>query len=160
VTLTPTQSGPFVYTVVEGDTLFSIAEKFGVDLFAIIAINNLDPAVPIDIGDQITIPGPDTQLPTDTPIPLTMPRGSIVEHLVKPGETVAIIAELYNSTVDAIVEENELENVNDIQAGAKLRVPVNLVTPVPTSTPGTPTTATATSAAATATPEATATTTP
>jgi len=47
--------GPFVYEVVEGDNLFSIAERFNVDLFVLIAINNLDPANPvIDIGDKLT----------------------------------------------------------------------------------------------------------
>jgi LysM repeat protein len=135
-TLTPTPEGPFVYTVVQGDTLFSIAEKFKVDLFAVIAINNLDPAQPIDIGDQLTIPGPNTELPTDTPIPLSMRRGTIIEYIVKPGETLAIIAEKFNSTIDDIVKENKLDNPNTIQAGDKLNIPVNLVTPLPTNTPG------------------------
>ena len=141
-TLTPTPQGPFVYEVVQGDTLFTIAEKFKVDLFALIAINNLDPAVPIDIGDKLTIPGPNTQLPTDTPIPLSMRRGTIIEYIVKPGETLAIIAEKFNSTIDEIVKENQIENPNTIQAGTKLNIPVNLVTPLPTNTPGpSPTTA-------------------
>ena len=135
-TLTPTPAGPFVYEVVQGDTLFTIAEKFKVDLFALIAINNLDPAQPIDIGDKLTIPGPDTQLPTDTPIPLSMRRGTLIEYIVKPGETLAIIADKFNSTVDDIVKENKIDNPNAIQAGTKLQVPVNLVTPVPTNTPG------------------------
>ena len=142
-TLTPTPSGPFVYQVEEGDNLFLIAEKFNVPLDVLIAINGLDPAVPIDIGVELTIPGPDTQLPTDTPIPLTMRSGTIVEYTVKLGESLGVIAEKFNSTIDAILEENELENPNDIFAGQKLNIPVNLVTPVPTSTPA-PDTATPT----------------
>lgn len=135
VTVTPTAEGPFVYTVVEGDNLFDIAQRFEVDLFVLIAINNLDPANPIiDIGDQLTIPGPDTQLPTATPVPANLRSGTLVGHFVQSGETLAIIAELYNSTIDAIVEENELENPNDIFVGQLLQVPVNLVTPVPTAT--------------------------
>ncbi len=141
-TVTPTPQGPFVYEVVQGDTLFTIAEKFQVDLFALIAINNLDPTIPIDIGDRLTIPGPNTELPTDTPIPLSLRRGTIIEYIVKPGETLAFIAEKFNSTVEAIVEENAIENPNTIQAGTKLNIPVNLVTPLPTNTPGpSPTTA-------------------
>ncbi|MCI0521439.1 MAG: LysM peptidoglycan-binding domain-containing protein [Chloroflexi bacterium] len=143
-TLTPTPQGPFVYVVVQNDTLFSIAEKFQVDLFALIAINNLDPTQPIDIGDQLTIPGPDTELPTETPIPLDLRRGTIVEYIVKPGETLAIIAAKLNSTVEAIVQENDIENPNNIQAGTKLNIPVNLVTPAPTSTIGPAVTATVT----------------
>ncbi len=139
ITETPTPTGPFVYVVVQGDTLFDIAQRFNVDLFVLIAINGLDPTNPvIDIGDQLTIPSADTEMPTATPLPDNLRRGSIIEHLVLPGETLAIIAERYNSTIEAIVEENALDNPNDIFAGQKLRVPVNLVTPVPTNTPGTP----------------------
>lgn len=135
ITLTPTASGPFTYTVVEGDTLFGIAERFGVDLLVLIAINNLNPDDPIDPGDQLTIPGPDTELPTATPVPLSVRSGTIVEYVVQIGDTLAIIAEKFNSTIEAIIEENELEDPNNIFAGQRLNVPVNLVTPIPTDTP-------------------------
>jgi LysM repeat protein len=136
-TLTPTASGPFVYEVLENDNLFTIAEKFNVDLLVLIAINNLDATNPIiRVGDRLTIPGPDTQLPTASPIPLSMRRGTLVEYTVQTGDTVAIIAEKFNSTVDDIVAENALEDPNAIFVGQKLNIPVNLVTPIPTSTPG------------------------
>jgi LysM repeat protein len=152
-TVTPTPEGPFVYTVVEGDNLFAIAERFNVDLLVLMSINNLDPANPIiDIGDQLTIPGPDTQLPTPTELAANIPRGTRVDYLIQPGETLAIIAEKFNSTVEEIMAENDLENANAIFAGQTIVVPVNLVTPIPTNTPGTPTAtgATATGGAATA----------
>jgi len=147
-TITPTASGPFIYKVEEGDNLFIIAEKFNVDLAVLIAINNLDATQPLDIGVELTIPGPDTELPTETPVPLNVRRGTIIEYTVKLGDTLGIIAEKFNSTVEAILEENEIENPNDIEAGQKLNIPVNLVTPVPTNTPVTPT------AEATSTPAA------
>ncbi len=152
VTLTPTPSGPFVYEVVEGDNLFDIATRFNVDLFVLIAINNLDPSNPIiDIGDQLTIPGPDTELPTETPLPDTLRPGSQIEYFVKSGDTLAIIAERFLSTIDSIVEENNLENPNDIFVGQNLIIIVRLVTPVPTTTPAPPT-ATGGAPAPTATP--------
>ena len=152
VTLTPTPSGPFVYEVVEGDNLFDIATRFNVDLFVLIAINNLDPNNPIiDIGDQLTIPGPDTELPTETPLPDTLRPGAQIEYFVKSGDTLAIIAEKFLSTIDSIVEENNLENPNDIFVGQKLIIIVRLVTPVPTTTPAPPT-ATNDAPTATATP--------
>ncbi len=139
-TLTPTPSGPFVYEVVEGDNLFDIATRFNVDLDVLIAINNLDPNNPIiDIGDQLTIPGPDTELPTETPLPDTLRPGSQIEYFVKTGDTLAIIAEKFLSTINSIVEENNLENPNDIFVGQKLIIIVQLVTPVPTTTPAPPT---------------------
>jgi len=152
-TPTVTPQGPFVYEVQQGDNLALIADKFKVDLLALIAVNNLQPPYIIDIGDKLTIPAPDTQLPTETPIPLSLRRGTIIEYIVKPGETLAIIAAKFNSTVEDIVRENKIENPNDIQAGTKLRIPVNLVTPVPTNTPGPAVTATPTQTlTATATP--------
>lgn len=140
-TLTPTASGPFAYTVMEGDTASGIAEKFGVDLMLLLAINNLDTTNPIiKVSDQITIPGPDTQMPTATALPDNLRRGSKIEYTVQSGDTVALIAEKFNSTVDSILEENDITDSNTIYIGQKLVVLVNLVTAVPTATPGTPTT--------------------
>lgn len=144
-TLTPTLPGPFVYTVVDGDNLFTIADKFKVDLLALIAINNLDPKNPIiRVGDKLTIPGPDTRLPSATPLPLNIRRGTKIEYTVQTGDTLAIIAEKFNSTIEDIVKENKLTDPNNIYVGQILIVPVNLVTPVPTHTPGPSTTPTAT----------------
>ncbi|MEA1978813.1 MAG: LysM peptidoglycan-binding domain-containing protein, partial [Chloroflexota bacterium] len=39
-TLTPTPSGPIVYIVEPGDTLSSIAEKFGVEIVLLMALND------------------------------------------------------------------------------------------------------------------------
>jgi LysM repeat protein len=136
VTLTPTASGPFTYEVQEGDTLFDLSERFGVDLLVLIAVNNLDPESPnIDIGDELTIPAPGTALDTPTPVPPSAPRGMEVDYIVQAGDTLAIIAEKFRSTVDAIMEANEIEDPNTIFQGQRLVVPVNLVTPVPTDTP-------------------------
>lgn len=139
-TLTPTQSGPFTYEVVQDDTIFGIAERFNVDPFLLMSINNIDPSNPvIDIGDQLTIPGPNTELPTETPLPDTVRPGTKIEYIVKPGETLAIIAEKFLTTIESLLEENQLENQNEIFIGQKLIVVVRLVTPVPTATAAPPT---------------------
>ncbi len=136
VTLTPTASGPFIYQVEEGDSLWSIAEKFQVDILLVITLNNLDPANPlIQVGDKLTIPGPDTELPTGTPLPTNLARGTRIEYTIQQGDSLLFVAIKFNSTVDAIKEENELENENEIFIGQVLVIPVNLVTPVPTETP-------------------------
>ena len=134
VTLTPTQSGPFTYQVEEGDNLFAIAQRFNVDLLLLITINNLDPANPIiRAGDKLTIPGPDTELPSPTPLPPNLPRGTKIEYQVQPGDSLGSIALAFNTSVDEIKAENEgIENENDIFVGQKLVIPVNTV---PTNTP-------------------------
>jgi LysM repeat protein len=137
ITPTPTVSGPFIYTVEEGDTLYSIAVQYEVEILVLIEANRerleLDPANPIiKVGDELLVPPPGTQLATPTPLPEGLPRGTKIEYTVKSGDTLAVIAFNFNSTVEDILEENELEDPNSIYVGQMLIVRVNLVTPVPT----------------------------
>jgi LysM repeat protein len=134
VTATPTASGPFVYTVQEGDTFDSIATKFNVDVLVLMALNNKPDAL-IRVGDEILIPNPGLQLDTPTPLPTSF-RGTI-QYTVAVGDSLEIIAVRFNSTVDAILKENEeLANANEIFVGQVLVIPVNIATPVPTNTTG------------------------
>ncbi len=148
-TLTPTASAPFSYTVQENDSLASISDKFGLGTKGILLILQLNPQIDpttqiIRVGDQIIVPNPGMELFTSTPVPANLPRGQLLTYTVQPNDTLAGIASLFNSTVDAIVTANNLTNANAIQVGEQLKIPVNMVTPTatrpPTSTPRTPTT--------------------
>jgi LysM repeat protein len=135
VTMTPTQSGPFVYQVAEGDNLWSIAQQFGADLLVLITVNNLDPANPtIRVGDKLIIPAPDTKLPSMTPLPTDIRRGTKINYTVQLGDSLLAIANEFNSTVESIKKENTIENENQIYPGQVLIIVVGLVTPVPTKT--------------------------
>ena len=138
-TITPTPSGPFEYTVQEGDNLSDIATRFGTDIPTLLALNPaIDPAtLIIYVGDKILVPPPNMQLPTPTEVSTLLPYGTIISYTVMPKDTLSGIAERFRSTVDAIVKENKLENANDIFAGLILKIPVNIATPVPTATVGT-----------------------
>lgn len=156
ITPSPTVTGPFTYTVQEGDTASSIAAQFNVPLLVLLAVNNIDPADPlIRIGDRLTIPPQDATLPTATPLPRGLAPGTKIEYIVQSDDTLALIAERFNSTVEAILTENKLTDANTIFVGQKLIIPVNLVTPIPTRTPA-PATPTPTSGpSSTAAPSAT-----
>jgi uncharacterized protein YkwD len=164
-TLTVTPSTEFPYTVSEGDSLESIAQKFnlGDDGSLLIYYRNQaqidENAGVIFVGQSLTIPPPGSVLPSATPIPANLPRGRLIDYTVLPGDTLAGIAVRFNSLPDEIVEANDLEDANALRVGQTLKIPVNLVTPTatlpPTSTPITPTVAggqpaTATPAASTA----------
>lgn len=160
VTPTPTQtatltpSAPFTYTVQDGDSLQSISDKnaLGDDGIQLILLlnpydaktgNGIDPATSIIYpGQQITVPNPGMPLPTSTPIPANILRGTKIPYTVQTGDTLAGIASKFNSTVDDIVKTNSLADANSIAVGQLLQIPVNLVTPTatrpPTSTPRTP----------------------
>ncbi len=129
----PTAAGPFIYIVVEGDTLDSIAANFGVDVLTLMALNNMTDSL-IRVGDELLIPNPDLALDTPTPIP-TGWRGSI-EYRIALGDTLELIAIRFFSTVESILEENEdLDNANEIFVGQIIIIRVNIATPVPTNTP-------------------------
>ncbi len=150
-TSTTTPSAPFTYTVQDGDSLAVIAERFalgdnGIPLILLLNPYNEDDGTGIDPttqivypGQQIIIPNPGMPFPTATSIPADLPRGTKLNYVVQSGDSLAAIASLFNSTVDAIIAENELADPNAIYVGQLLVVPANLVTPTatlpPTSTP-------------------------
>ena len=104
-------------------------------------------------GDSLTIPNPDMERPTSTPLPPNLPRGAVIEYFVLPGDTLQLIAEEFLSTVERIIDENELEDdTTPIFPGQILRIPYYIVTPTfgPSPTPTTEVTPTPTP---TSTPE-------
>ena len=129
---TPTAAGPFIYVVVEGDTLDSIAAQFNVNVLVLMALNNMTDSL-IRVGDELLIPNPDLALDTPTPIP-TGWRGTI-EYRIAVGDTLELIALRFFSTVESIMEENEIDNANEILVGQIIVIKVNIATPVPTNTP-------------------------
>ena len=138
-TITPTPSGPFEYTIQQGDNLGDIATRFGTDIPTLLVLNPLiDPVTLIVyVGDKILIPPPNLQAPTATAVSTLVPPGTIIEYRVLPGDSLDVIAGKFNSTTAAIMKQNNITNANDIQAGQILKIPVNIATPVPTATLGT-----------------------
>lgn len=132
-TETPTPSGPITYFIKQDDTLGAIAEEFGVDLLVLMSYNNLTDANQITVGMELTIPPPDTEYPTETALPETLIPGSLIQYIVKSGDSLVSIAAQFNSTAEAIAEENGIEDLNNIFVGQSLSVPVGIATPTATS---------------------------
>ena len=134
--VTATASGPQIYEILANDNCSDLADRFGVDLLVLLAINNLeitdDGACPIIPGQKIIIPAPGQLLPTPTPIPSDLPRGTVISYTVQIGDTLAYIASLFNSTVEDIISQNKITDINLIYPGMVLKIRVNLVTPTPT----------------------------
>ncbi|MEA1977285.1 MAG: LysM domain-containing protein, partial [Chloroflexota bacterium] len=134
-TLTPTPSGPIVYIVEPGDTLSSIAEKFGVEIVLLMALNDITDPNQLFVNIKITIPESGSLLPTKTPLPENLYAGQQIEYQIQPGDTLETIAAEFNSTAEAIAELNEIDDPNSIGVGQIILVPVNIATPTPTFTP-------------------------
>jgi LysM repeat protein len=102
---------PTTYVVQQGDTLYSIARRFGTTVDAIKAANGLTGNT-ISVGQRLTIPGGTVQTPA--------PGGTV--HVVQQGDTLYSIARRYNTTVQAIMVANGLSNTR-IVVGQQLRIP-------------------------------------
>lgn len=141
-TLTPTatRSGPVSYVIQEGDTLYYVAGEYEIDIEALIAFNleqGIDLTSFLQVNQEILIPPPDFQAPTLTPMPSDVSPGTIIEYTVRPGDILQLLAEEFNTTLDAILEENEdlAEHPDVLTVGQKVRIPVDLLV----LTPATPT---------------------
>ena len=135
-TATNTPSGPFQYTIVEGDYCQKIADQFGTVVKALIILNpSLGANCNIRVGDNIFIPQPGAPLPTNTPIPPNIKPGTLIEYSIEPGDTIGKIAEKFNSDSDKIMTTNKIKDANLIYVGQVLKIPVNIVTVVPTRPP-------------------------
>ena len=112
---TPTRTAPLEHTVREGDTLFTIALAYGVNVETLREANDLSEDT-ILLGQVLVVPP--EPLPTPTPF---VERGVIV-HTVSSGETLIGIADHYSVTVDTIQTANDLDS-EIILPGLKLRIP-------------------------------------
>ncbi len=140
VTHTATRSGPISYIIKEGDTLYYVADEYGVDIEALIAYNlaqDIDLTSFLQVNQEILIPPPDFKAPTLTPMPSGVSPGTIIDYTIRPGDILQLLAEEFNTTIDAIVEQNEelSENPNILTVGKKIRIPIDIFM----LTPATPT---------------------
>ena len=103
----------FMYTVKKGDSLYSIARAYNTSVNDIISLNNLK-STSLGIGQVIRIPEKYTP-PEEMVIP------TYVNYTVKKGDSLYSIAKKYNTTVDAIVKDNNLKNTN-LSLGQNLKI--------------------------------------
>jgi LysM repeat protein len=101
--------GEVSHVVQRGETLYSIARLYDVEMDAILIRNNLIDPNRISTGQVLIIP-------TGA---VTVPR----VHVVAAGETLYSIAIRYNTTVEALVVTNSLANANSIAVGQVLTLP-------------------------------------
>lgn len=109
------------HTVQRGDTLFRIAQRYGVSVEDLIAANAIPNASRILAGQVLTIPGltvPDSSAEVTNPLVAQAP----ITHTVQRGEMLSQIALRYNTTVSQILSANNVANANLIYAGQQLQI--------------------------------------
>ena len=100
-----------VYIVKRGDTLYRIANTYGVSIDDIINANNLSSNI-LSVGQQIVIPIK----------PVT--EEDFVVYEVMPGDTLYSIARRYNTKVDSIKAYNGLTS-NNLSIGQVIQIPLD-----------------------------------
>ena len=118
-TILGSDGGYLIYIVARGDTLRSLATRFGSTVESIMASNPdiTNPNV-IYEGQRLTIySGPSTPPPTPPP-------ASGQTYFVLQGDTLRKIAAKFNTTVDAILKVNpQITNPNIIYLGQAIAIP-------------------------------------
>lgn len=110
---------PQKHTVVAGDSVESIANKYGVTVRELISAN---PQL-LKTGDQLTVPTA-IAIPSESGnVPGSPMAGGQRTHAVKPGDTLTVIAIKYGTTVAAIASLNNITNINNISVGQLLFIP-------------------------------------
>lgn len=147
---TATPSGPFLYTVKEGEDCWTIAYNNNADLLLLQSMNPaLGSSCQVSPGDQIYVPAPGQKMPTPTRVPEDVARATKFTYIIQSGDTLATIASYFNSTVEDILNYNTtIKDENAINVGDTITVRANIVTPTATvratstlanQTPGFPT---------------------
>lgn len=104
------------YVVEKGDTVVGIAGQYGVSASELASANNLSNPDLIRVGQILVIPGEG-------------PAGSAGTHVVAAGETLALVAAHFGTSVSELVEANQLTNPNLIRVGQELLIPGATPTP-------------------------------
>jgi LysM repeat protein len=132
LTATPTPPNcPSEYVVQAGDLLSTIAERCGISVEAIVALNpTIDPNN-IQVGTTILLPPAGTGF-TPTVIPPDTKPGSVISIRVQAGDTLESIAAKCWSTVDDLVKTNKIADPNFLSVGMELKCHYGIATPVPT----------------------------
>jgi LysM repeat protein len=108
------------YTVQRGDTLASIARRFGTTVTAIAGANGIANVNRVVAGSTLTIPGVPGTAPTGASAGA---GGATTTYTVQRGDNLASIARKVGSTVQALALANGLANPNRIIIGSVLTVP-------------------------------------
>jgi cell wall-associated NlpC family hydrolase len=135
----PAASTPRAYVIVEGDTLWRIAQQLSTTTAALVDANNLDDPDHLALGAMLVVPTGATQpapppaaaasasAPPATGAPVKPPaarRSLLVSYTVQAGETLTQIAKQFDVRSDAIAQASALDDPNRLSIGTVLKVPL------------------------------------
>ncbi|MFC0681609.1 LysM peptidoglycan-binding domain-containing protein [Lysobacter korlensis] len=119
------------YTIVAGDTITSIAARFGFSAATLLAANNLKWTSIIYPGQTIVIPGRPVPASSVSPAPsgpttpvVASPAPPIAsQYVIRAGDTVSGIASRFGVSPQAVLDANGLGWSSTIYVGRRLTIP-------------------------------------
>jgi LysM repeat protein len=115
------------YTVKPGETLSEIAERYGTSVQRLMQLNNLRSPQDLWAGSRIQVPGAAAARPSGGGGGTRATTVNAI-YTVKPGETLSEIAERYDTSVQRLMELNNLRGPQDLWAGSRIQVPITRTT--------------------------------
>lgn len=126
--IAPPEEALFRYEIQRGDTLNGIARRYGVPVKELVEANDIVDPNRIFPGQKLVIPGyklpqpePEPEV-SPTPKPIPEPDEKFV-YTVNSGDTIGSIAKRYGSTVQELIEANNLTEASLLRVGQKLIIP-------------------------------------
>ena len=108
------------YTVKPGETLSEIAERYGTSVQRLMQLNGLRSVQDLWAGSRIQVPGAGGSSSSSAARTTTVKAN----YTVKSGETLSELAERYGTSVQRLMELNNLRSSQDLWAGSRIQVPV------------------------------------
>jgi len=120
-----TWDGGSPVTVISGETVDSIARKYGVPASAISETNGFREGAVLRPGQRVVIPRYVTASETHAPAPQSSaaPRATENVHIVEPGESMLGIARKHGVTITALARANNIQPYAKISIGDRLTIP-------------------------------------
>jgi peptidoglycan endopeptidase LytF len=134
---TTQSSGGTYHTVKRGETLYSIAKRYGQNYQTVAKWNNIPPPYTLRVGQRLRVAATSTRgkqmsqgyssssptLPTSSPsLPIPSSGGNVVSHVVQAGDTVSSVAQQYGYSSEQLAYWNGLSPPYELQIGRRLRV--------------------------------------
>ena len=118
-----TESDYFVYTVKSGDTLWTIAQRFGTSYDEIARLNNLSSPYLLQIGQTLKIPSSDNY------------DDDAVRYTVQSGDSLWEIGKRFSVDYRILARVNRIANPEDLAVGQIILIPKDSTPSMPSETP-------------------------
>jgi murein DD-endopeptidase MepM/ murein hydrolase activator NlpD len=128
--------GGTAITVVPGDSVETIARRYGVPASAIMQANNIAAPATLHPGQRLVIPrytatrvatataaAPRSAAPASAPAPAVNAAGNAGVHVVAAGDTLSKISHRYHKSVNEIAKANNIQPTATLNVGDRITIP-------------------------------------